>query len=98
IVDVIRQEGAKKRCPGEGLLLSSDEHPYIVDAEAQIANVFDVAWAREVIAEALRRLQAECEVSGRSIFWSVFEARVAGPMLDGTERLGYDQLIAKFGF
>jgi DNA-directed RNA polymerase specialized sigma24 family protein len=98
IVDVIRQEGAKKRSPGEGMVLSIDEHPNIVGAADQCGDVFDTAWAREVIAEALRRLQAECEASGRSAFWGVFEARVVAPILDGANPLAYDELVEKFGF
>lgn len=98
VVDVIRQEAAKKRSPGEGMVLSIDEHPYVVGAGDQRADVFDVAWAREVIAGALRHLQGECEASGRAAFWGIFEARVVAPILDGAEPLPYDELIGKFGF
>jgi DNA-directed RNA polymerase specialized sigma24 family protein len=98
VVDVIRQEGAKKRSPGEGMVLSLDEHPYAVGAAGPSGDVFDTAWAREVIAEALRRLQSECEASGRSAYWGVFEARVVAPILDGIKLPGYEELIAKFGF
>jgi DNA-directed RNA polymerase specialized sigma24 family protein len=98
VVDVIRQEGAKKRSPGEGMTLSIDEYPYVIGAADPCGDVFDTAWAREVIAEALRRLRCECEASERSAFWGVFEARVVAPILDGAKPLAYDELVEKFGF
>jgi RNA polymerase sigma-70 factor (ECF subfamily) len=94
VVDMIRQESAKKRSPGEGMTFSIDEHPNVVGAADAAGDVFDTAWAREVIAEALRRMKTQCEPA----YWGVFEARVVAPILDGAEPAGYDELIKKFGF
>jgi DNA-directed RNA polymerase specialized sigma24 family protein len=98
VIDVVRQENAKKRSPGEGMILSLDEHPYVVGAVDKSGDEFDSAWGREVVAETLRRVQGECERTGRPGFWGLFEARVVRPILDGTKPPGYEELIAKFGF
>lgn len=96
VIDAFREENAQKRSPGQGMMLSLDALPDI--SGGQLGNVFDTAWAREVIAEALRRVQRECEASGRAAFWGVFEARVVAPALEGQKPPGYDTLVAKFGF
>jgi DNA-directed RNA polymerase specialized sigma24 family protein len=59
---------------------------------------FDVAWARQVLEEALRRMQAECNASGREDVWGVFVGRTLGPTLNGARTLGYGRLIQRFGF
>jgi len=65
--------GRKKRSPGDAL---GGECAVAVEwiADQTSADVFDVAWAREVIAETLRRMQAECEAAGRDDIWRVFRA------------------------
>lgn len=62
------------------------------------AAVFDQTWAREVLAEALRRLETECTATGRPDLWGVFQARVLGPTLEGSEPLPYEQLVERFAF
>lgn len=98
VIDLIREESAKKRSPGDGMVLSLDELPDLAGGTNPRSDVFDMAWAREVIAEALRRLRNECEASGRAAFWGVFEARVVIPALEGEKSPGYDTLVQKFGF
>jgi DNA-directed RNA polymerase specialized sigma24 family protein len=96
VIDVFREENAQKRSPGEGMILSIDQLPDI--GGDPLGDVFDTAWAREVLAEALRRVRRECETSGRAAFWGVFEARVVMPALDGEKPPGYETLVEKFGF
>jgi hypothetical protein len=57
-----------------------------------------MAWAREVIAEALGRVKTECMASGSLACWNVFDCRVIAPILDGVEPLPYEQLVRRFGF
>jgi RNA polymerase sigma-70 factor (ECF subfamily) len=63
------------------------------DAEAQPSQAFDRAWAKEVVAEAVRRMRAECQRTGRADVWGVFEHRVLAPALHGAEPLPYDELV-----
>jgi hypothetical protein len=60
------------------------------------SDAFDVAWARGVIAESLRRMRCQCEMSGRSDLWGLFELRLADPILNGSEPVGYEQLVERF--
>jgi RNA polymerase sigma-70 factor (ECF subfamily) len=64
----------------------------------QQPDPFEVAWAREVINEALRRTEEECRDGGRADVWGLFEQRVVGPTLGGRPAPPYEQLVAHFGF
>jgi len=46
----------------------------------------------------LQRTQTECEATGRTNFWGLFEVRVVGPLLRGEPPPAYDELVARFGF
>jgi DNA-directed RNA polymerase specialized sigma24 family protein len=92
----LRDEHAKKRAPG-GAILAFDERSEGVPQRRQ-PEAFDVAWARGLIAEALRRMQADCEELGRHDVWGVFQCRVVGPILEAAPPLGYAELVERFGF
>lgn len=98
MVSVIRQEGAQKRSPGGVLLLNIEDHLNEVRAEGDPVEAFDVAWGRQVVGEALRRMQTHCEPTGRSAFWGVFEHRIVAPLLEGAEPVDDDRLIEQYGF
>jgi DNA-directed RNA polymerase specialized sigma24 family protein len=98
LISALRHETAKKRSPGEGSLLELDEYADDARVESDAAEAFDRAWARQVIREVLRRMQAECEASGRNDLWGIFEQRVVAPVLDGAVVGSYDQLTAQYGF
>ena len=38
-----------------------------------------------------------CETSDRREVWGVFESRLVGPILKGTEPIGYQELVERFG-
>jgi hypothetical protein len=97
LVDSIRARQAKKRAPDAGRLQRIGERREPVQAAAGPSKAFDVAWARGVLDEALRRMQAQCESTGRPEVWGVFQCRVLEPILNGTEPAGYDELIERFG-
>jgi len=60
-------------------------------------DLFEIAWARELLGEVTRRMQAECERTGHADFWGVFESRILGPIIDGTEPADYTDLVQRFG-
>ena len=97
VISVIRHDAAKKRSPEQGFV-SLDETADQFGAVEPPPDPFDVAWANEIIMEALRRVKAECTASGRSAYWSVFESRVVAPTDDGIQPLSYEQVVARFGF
>lgn len=94
IVDVIRQETARKRAPQERRTLLPDE-PAEPETTEQPSDHLDVAWARQVIQSALQRMETECRASGRPDIWGVFEARILAPV-DGAEPMPYERLVERF--
>jgi hypothetical protein len=66
-------------------------------ADDSSCDAFDLAWARQVIAETTRRMQAECEASGRKDVWGLFECRLLNPLLHAAPPVDYAELTARFG-
>jgi RNA polymerase sigma-70 factor (ECF subfamily) len=66
-------------------------------AAEQVPDSFDVEWARAVIDEALRRMEAQCRDGARGDVWAMFQARVVGPTLQGLPPPPYEQLVASLG-
>jgi len=94
----LRDESARKRAPQDGVLVSLDERLGGLPPGQEPSEIFDVTWARGLIAEALDQMREECESSGRPELWALFECRVVGPILHGTPPLDYGTLVERFGF
>jgi RNA polymerase sigma-70 factor (ECF subfamily) len=91
----LRNRGARKR--------AADEAGALGDRDGQLsagsgADVFDQAWAREVLRAAVERMRDACLVSDRADVWGLFECRVLGPALEGREPEDYATLVRRFGF
>ena len=96
VIDQLRHDGAAKRSGGiaaEGV----EDQPDLSSGEPEPSRQLDVVWARELIAEALRRMKCECEKSGRAEIWAVFECRVVKPAFEAAEPMPYELLIERFG-
>ena len=92
----LRDRGAQKRKVDMAEALGDHaDRLATVDAEA---DAFHSAWARDLLKQSLDQMRAECESSGRDEVWGVFECRVLEPALHGTEPIGYDALVERFGF
>ena len=66
------------------------------------AEEFDLTWVRTVLAETLRRMEADCKdpAAGqprRSQIWEMFRIRLLEPLLHDAPQVPYDQLIESFG-
>jgi hypothetical protein len=97
ILEQHRHATARKRLPPGGLQPLPDSGDDCPGATAPpAAEVFDVAWARSVLSETARRMQAQCEAEGRNDVWGVFEVRIHRPILEGAQPLEYEELIARF--
>ena len=92
----LRDRGALKRKADFADALG--DHADWLATEHGSADAFHTAWARDVLQHSLEHMRTECESSGRADVWGVFECRVLGPALHGTETVGYDTLLARFGF
>lgn len=98
VTSQLRMRSAAKREAERAVSLDQEAYEQAAVAAGPLHDAFDVAWAREVLAEILRQMQAECQHAGRADVWGVFEARVLAPILEGAEPLAYEQLLARFGF
>lgn len=96
LIDLWRRE----RRNADGPLVSLDEAgaDAFRDGSCSPSNAVDVDWARFVIAEALERMEAECESSGRQSLCSLFQYRVVFPCLRGDAPMPYAELVSRFGF
>jgi hypothetical protein len=56
----------------------------------------DVAWGREVLAQATARMESECAASKREDIWGVFQARVLDPIMGNVPEVSYEDLVARF--
>jgi len=85
IISEYRRVSAKKRAPAS----APSGDPEWVAAQgpegAPPSDSFDIAWARQVLSESIRRVAAECRAAGRSQIWGVFECRILGPTLEGRQ-------------
>ncbi len=95
-VDQWRAEHAKRRHSGPAVSLDAKGPEHLAREDCTAARFFDVAWARQVLKEALARMQAECSSSDRDHVWGVFEARLVGPILHGHPPMSYDELVKQF--
>jgi hypothetical protein len=90
-----RFDQAKKRRPKRKVPL--DQALTVTDPKASLENSFDLAWARQVLAQAIELMQLECQRS-RPELWRLFEARILAPALHGQSPLPYAQMVKEFGF
>jgi hypothetical protein len=96
-ISVHRRENAAKRAPSDGVAELGEAAHELPAAAADPADKFNIAWARELIAEALRRMRAECEASARGDLWTIFNARVVLPAMEGREPADYAVLVRELG-
>ncbi len=82
--------------------LSLDELEQELPQAEGVAEAFDLEWARTVLGETLRRMEADCRRAGedqprRGFIWEMFKIRLLEPVFDGAPQVPYDQLIERFG-
>lgn len=92
IISQHRSDTAAKRAPGEGLS-ELGELAHQVAGGIDPAKSFNIAWARELIADALRRMEAECIASKRPDLWSIFQGRIVRPAFEAEEPVSYETLV-----
>ncbi len=97
LVSRARYELAGKRSPGT----STEPIP----AQADLADsapppdaMFDIEWARQLLADAVRRMKDQCEEGPAGhAQWLVFEERVLKPALENGTPMEYEQLVRRLG-
>jgi DNA-directed RNA polymerase specialized sigma24 family protein len=97
VIDQIR----RKRSSGSNLAaagrLGDDEHRQLDKGEATL-DPFDVAWARQVLEQAVAKMRDGCREQGHHDRWRVFEMRVLRPFWNGQPEPTCEELMTEFGF
>jgi RNA polymerase sigma-70 factor (ECF subfamily) len=96
VIDQVRRDKAAKRSPGA--VASLEQSPILEPPAPDAPDVFDRAWARQVLELAITRTQRECGAAGRDDVWAVFDARILGPTLHQRPPVPLEELVALFGF
>lgn len=68
------------------------------DGTDQAGDAFDRAWARQVIAWALRQTRQELIHSNRANYWHLLRLRVVRPCLSDSKPPGYGELVKRLRF
>lgn len=95
-VTLHRRQTTIKRGSGQTTALPTDVTSIAAPAEA--VDSFDVAWARQIVAEAIERFKADCVRSGREDLQLIMEERLLGPILHDLPAPSYESINAKCGF
>lgn len=100
VISEMRQADAQKRIPKSALVSLSDLSPETLPAilDPEVSREFDLAFTRQVLSEAVKRMRLHCERIRRKDLWEVFENRILAPAMDGVEPEGYESLIQRFQF
>jgi hypothetical protein len=82
--------------------VSLDELEVDLPGPEETAEAFDLTWVRTVLAETLRRMEADCKDPAadqprRSQIWEMFRIRLLEPLFNDVPQVPYEQLIESFG-
>ena len=93
----LREQQALKRRPSSPDAERLDDLPELPSGDAPLSDSFDVLWARQILAQTVARVREECRSKDRQALLGVLEARILGPLLDNSEPMPYEDLVARFG-
>jgi len=93
LISEIRKDSARKRSADSAASLDA-ELP-VAGSTAGPDEQFELTWARQVLAEALKRMELECNLAGRMDVWGVFQGRIMGPLLGQEAAVALEELAAR---
>jgi hypothetical protein len=91
VISQFRHESAAKRSPSSPLLDIAEQHN-VSAASAEPSLAFTLVWAREVVQEARRRMEAHCDQMHRADLWFIFSQRVLRPASDNDSASGREDV------
>lgn len=94
LIDRLRADAAGSR----GVEPDDSALERVAASDTDVCSAFVQEWARQVIAQAVDRLQAECAAGLRPDLWALFRGRVLDCAMNGAAPAPYEQLMAEFGF
>lgn len=100
VIDVKREELARKRTPSDGLVPLDTVDPLdLPQSLGQPApeDAFNYAWASILLEQVLEDVETGCRRDGKSAHWNVFQHRVLDPIMNRIDRPSLSELCKKFG-
>lgn len=94
---VWRSERAEKRAPVTPLLQLNDQQAAPAQADDAV-DVFDLAWARQIVERAITETRSRCQVGRQEQVWEVFRCCVLAPLLEETPQPSHRELMHQLGF
>ena len=94
VVSQFRHDKAAIRSPGDASMVSLEGLGALASGEVEPSEQFNAAWAREMVAEAKRRLLAQCEKAKRMDLWAIFRERILEPTEGGGPPAPYEQIAS----
>jgi RNA polymerase sigma-70 factor (ECF subfamily) len=97
-----RAAHARKRRPPQGFVplddLAAGDSASFEPADSRTPEaVFHRAWLADLTQRALRRLEHECQATGKQVHYELFRQRLVLPALEGTEPPPLRDLAARLG-
>ena len=88
--DLARHDSAKKRAP-DAPMGAIEDAEQVADLRYQ-QEYFDVAWARGLLQQTLRRMEAHYQRGDKVYLWDVFVGRLLLPKLSGAKPVSFEEL------
>jgi len=93
IRDELRRAGAARRTPPGGPPLPLEDADGTAEDHNDLDRQFHQAWISQVVAMAIKGVQAECDRNDRVDVWTIFQRRLLEPMLEGARPVSYGDLV-----
>ncbi len=99
LAEQFRRAARRKRSDGNPLVRLDPDMlaAAAVDTAPPPDRAFSRQWGKMLIHQVLETVRNECRKDGLELHWTVFEERVAKPMLLGTAPLAYAELVERMG-
>lgn len=85
----------RRRAPDEAQPIA-DELTHLASTGAVHHNAYEIAWAKQLVSEALKLMEQKCRDTGRMDIWSVFLLRVVHPIYNNSKPPSYQQIVRQF--
>jgi len=90
-----RHNAASKRSAGSPMM-DVDDPATAAMAKEDASNAYELAWARQLLGEAIQRMERECLEGKRKDMWQIFEERLILPLLGDGPTPSYEELVHKY--
>jgi DNA-directed RNA polymerase specialized sigma24 family protein len=96
MTDVGRYENRLHRAPSQPPVSVDQCHGLAAGEEP--SRCFEVAWARQLVTQAVEEMRLLCLTGNSPAVWGVFDGRILGPMLRRDPPTPYADLVRQFQF